>query len=83
MKLTQTQIVGIVVGFLILAAAAWAYSKWKSTKNKQFVEEIWNGTPEDQIPEAVQKELPGFDEGEILTYQGVNYQVIGGKWFKI
>lgn len=83
MKLTQTQIVGILVGFAILAATVWAYSKWKSNQNKQFVDEIWNGTPQDKIPDAVQAELKYHDEGETLSYQGSKYQVVGGQWFKI
>lgn len=83
MKLTQTQIVGILVGFAILAAAVWAYSKWKSNQNKQLEDEIWESTPQEKIPEAVQAELKYHDEGEILSYQGSKYQVVGGQWFKI
>ena len=95
MKLTQTQIVGILVGFAILAGAVWAYSKWKSNQNKDSEESAYNANSQDseesaynansqdKIPDAVQAELKYHDEGETLSYQGSKYQVVGGQWFKI
>lgn len=77
MKKEIAIVLGVVVGLAAIGAVIYFAKKRKKGKNDGRVPEE---TPEEEIPEELQKSISGFDEGETVTVAGVKYILTGGQW---